>query len=97
FTPAELVTALTAAGHSALGWPEAGRIAVGSPCDLVAIRLDTPRTAGADPAQVVMAATAADVGTVVVGGRTVVQEGRHALGDVGSLLGQAVDAIWSVP
>ena len=95
FTPAELVMALTAAGHSALGWPEAGRIAVGSPCDLVAIRLDTPRTAGADPAQVVMAATAADVGTVVVGGRAVVQAGRHLLGDVGRLLSEAVEAIWS--
>ncbi|MGH8824427.1 MAG: formimidoylglutamate deiminase [Jiangellaceae bacterium] len=93
FTPTELVTALTSAGHSALGWPEAGRIATGSPCDLVAIRLDTPRTAGVAPEQIVMAATTSDVDTVVVGGRTVVQEGRHVLGDVGRLLGDAVDAI----
>jgi formiminoglutamate deiminase len=95
FSPAELVTALTSAGHDALGWPDAGRIAAGSRCDLVAIRTDTPRTAGVDPEQIVLAATAADVETVVVGGRVVVQTGRHVLGDVGRLLGEAVDAIWA--
>jgi formiminoglutamate deiminase len=90
FTPAELVTALTSAGHAALGWPEAGRIATGSPCDLVAIRLDTPRTAGVDPEQIVMAATAADVDTVVVGGRTVVADSRHVIGDVGPMLTKSI-------
>ena len=54
FAPDELIGALTRAGHSSLGWPEAGRIEVGAPCDLVAVRLDTPRTAGVDPAQVVL-------------------------------------------
>jgi formiminoglutamate deiminase len=93
FTPAELVTALTEAGHSALGWPEAGRIAPGSHCDLVAVRLDTPRTAGCVPEQVVLAATAADIETVIVGGRAVVQDGRHVLGDVGALLRSAIAAI----
>jgi formiminoglutamate deiminase len=87
FTPTELVTALTTSGHASLGWPEAGRIAAGSPGDLVAIDLDTPRTAGVDPAQVVLAATAADIHTVIVGGRPVVRDGRHLLlGDVGALL-----------
>jgi cytosine/adenosine deaminase-related metal-dependent hydrolase len=95
FAPDELMDALTRAGHSSLGWPEAGRIEVGAPCDLVAVRLDTPRTAGVDPAQVVFAATNADVDTVVVAGRAVVQAARHLLGDVGRLLGEAVDAIWS--
>ena len=56
FTPAELTAALTAAGHPALGWPDAGRLEVGARADLVAVALDTPRTAGCDPAQVVMAA-----------------------------------------
>ena len=93
FTPVELVAALTEAGHAALGWPEAGRIAVGSLCDLVAVRLDSPRTAGVDPAQVVLAATAADVHTVIVGGRTVVCDGRHLLGDVGSLLTDALTRV----
>jgi formiminoglutamate deiminase len=90
FTPAELVTALTAAGHAALGWPEAGRLAAGALADLVSVRLDTPRTAGVDPGQVVLAATAADIGTVVVGGREVVTAGRHRLGDVGRLLTDAI-------
>ena len=70
FTPADLLDALTA--HGALGWPDAGRLAVGARADLVAVRLDTPRTAGADPAQVVLAASAADVDTVVVDGDVVV-------------------------
>ena len=93
FTPAELVDALTTAGHACLGWPEAGRLTVGSPCDLVAIKLDTARTAGIDPAQVVLAATSADIDTVVVGGRTVVSGGRHILGDVGPLLADAIAAV----
>jgi formiminoglutamate deiminase len=95
FAPDELLSALTRAGHSSLGWPEAGRIEVGAPCDLVAVRLDTPRTAGVDPTQVVFAATNADVDTVVIGGRAVVQAGRHLLGDIGRLLSEAIDAIWS--
>lgn len=93
FTPAELVDALTTSGHASLGWPEAGRIAVGAPCDLVAIDMGTPRTAGVDPAQVVLAATASDVDTVVVGGRTVVSSGQHMLGDVGPLLADAIAAV----
>ena len=93
FTMIELVDALTAAGHASLGWPEAGRLAVGSLCDLVAIRLDTQRTVGVDPAQVLLAATASDVDTVVVGGRTIVSGGQHMLGDVGSLLADAIAAV----
>jgi formiminoglutamate deiminase len=90
FAPSELMAALTTAGHASLGWPEAGRIAVGSTCDLVGIALTTPRTAGVEPAQVLLAATAADVTTVIVGGRTVVRDGRHLLGDVGTLLQEAM-------
>jgi formiminoglutamate deiminase len=94
FEPAELVTALTAAGHRALGWPDAGRLEVGARADLVAVALDTPRTAGCPPAQVVMAAGAADVRTVVVDGRVVVRDGRHVLGDVGRLLADAIAPLW---
>jgi formiminoglutamate deiminase len=92
FTPDGLLTALTA--HHALGWSDAGRLEPGARADLVAVRLDTPRTAGADPAQVVLAASAADVDTVVVDGRTVVAGGRHVLGDVGALLGAAIAPLW---
>lgn len=93
FTPDELVAALTTSGHGSLGWPEAGRLATGAPCDLVAIRLDTPRTAGVEPGQVVLAATGADVATVVCGGALIVEDGEHVLGDVGRLLGEAMDAL----
>jgi formiminoglutamate deiminase len=88
FTPAQLVAALT--GHHALGWPDAGRIAPGQRADLVAVRLDTVRTAGVDPAQAVFAATAADVDTVIVDGRMIVSGGQHVLGDIGALLHAAI-------
>jgi cytosine/adenosine deaminase-related metal-dependent hydrolase len=88
FTPAQLVAALT--GHHALGWPDAGRIAPGLRADLVAVRLDTVRTAGVDPAQAVFAASAADVDTVLVDGRMIVSGGRHVLGDIGEMLRSAI-------
>jgi formiminoglutamate deiminase len=94
FRPAELVDALTVAGHRALGWPDAGRIAPGQRADLVAVRLDSPRTAGSAPAQLVMTAGAADVHTVVVDGRVVVSDGQHVLGDVGRLLAAAIEPLW---
>jgi formiminoglutamate deiminase len=94
FRPAELVDALTATGHGALGWPDAGRLAPGQRADLVAVRLDSPRTAGCAPGQLVMAATAADVHTVLVDGRVVVTGGEHVLGDVGRLLAAAIAPLW---
>jgi formiminoglutamate deiminase len=94
FGPAELLRALTAAGHRALGWPDAGVLTPGARADLVAVGLDSPRTAGCAPDQVLRAAGAADVHTVVADGRVVVRDGRHVLGDVGRLLGAAVDPLW---
>lgn len=84
----ELLAAASGGGAAALGW-NAGRIAPGMLADLTTVRLDTPRTAGAragDPVtHAVFSATAADVSTVIVGGRTVVDDGRHidspAVGD----------------
>ena len=91
FTPAELVGALT--NHGALGWA-AGRIETGLPADLVAVRLDSPRTAGCRPDQVMMAATAADVHTVVSGGRIIADDGHHSLlGEVGTLLREAMEEL----
>ena len=40
------------------------------------------------------AATAADVDTVVVDGRVVVESGRHVLGHVGALLQAAIEPLW---
>jgi len=92
FAPRELLAALTR--HEALGFPEAGRLAVGERADLVAVRLDSARTAGSDPAQVLFSATAADVDTVLVDGRLIVKEGRHRLGDIGRALQAAVEPLW---
>jgi formiminoglutamate deiminase len=97
FREAGLLDALTVDGHRSLGWPDAGRIAVGSRADLVAVRLDSPRTAGCAPDQLVMAASAADVHTVVTDGRVIVSEGQHVLGDVGRLLADAIQPLWAQP
>ena len=74
FRPAELVTALTSAGYDALGL--AGGIRVGAWCDLIEIDDASTRTVGTDPAQLLLAATAADVQRVVVGGRVRADAGR---------------------
>jgi formiminoglutamate deiminase len=95
FPPATLVDLATSAGHTAIGRPDAGRIAVGAPAELVAIRLDTVRTAGIDPAQVVLAAGAADVSDVVADGRLVVRHGEHRVGDVPRMLADAITEIWA--
>jgi formiminoglutamate deiminase len=95
FTPGELVTALTVDGHAALGWPDAGRIEPGARADLTVLRLDSVRTAGADPAQAVLAAAAPDVVTVIVDGVEIVTDGRHRLSDVGALLADAIGPLWT--
>jgi formiminoglutamate deiminase len=92
FAPADLVEMLTR--HDRIGWPDAGRLEAGRRADLVAVHLDSVRTAGCDPAQVVLAATAADVDTVLVDGRPVVSGGKHVLGDIGALLADAIEAAW---
>jgi cytosine/adenosine deaminase-related metal-dependent hydrolase len=62
--------------------------------DLVGVRLDSVRTAGVPADQAFGSATAADVHAVVVGGREVVRDGAHVLGDVAGLLSRAVTAAW---
>jgi cytosine/adenosine deaminase-related metal-dependent hydrolase len=80
----------------ALGW-DAGVIAAGKLADFISLRLDTPRMAGADPglaASAVFAATAADVETVVVGGRVVVEGGVHlAIPDVAGALAASIRSV----
>lgn len=98
FSPGALLAAATAAGHTALGWPEAGRLAPGGLADLVTVSLDSPRLAGAGLdhvlERVVFAATEADVCHVVAGGRPVVEAGRHLLvDDVAGALAEAVGAL----
>jgi formiminoglutamate deiminase len=92
FRPSELLDALTA--HASIGWHDAGRLEVGARADLVAVRLDTVRTAGLDAAQVVLVAGRADIDTVVVDGSVVVRDGQHRLGEVGALLRDAIEPLW---
>ena len=95
--PADLLAAATASGMDALGW-DAGRLAPGQLADLVTVDPRSPRLAGTRPAdavdQLVFAAAAADVTSVVVSGRQVVADGHHLLvGDVGTALGHAIGAL----
>jgi formiminoglutamate deiminase len=94
FPPAALLRAASAAGHAALGWADAGAIAVDARADLVTVALDSVRTTGSRPTGAVFAATAADVRSVVVDGRFVVRDGRHALvPDVPRALHAAIAAV----
>lgn len=96
FTASELLTAATSSGHRSLGWDDAGSLAVGQWADLVAVDLESPRTAGAGASAetVVFAASAVDVTDVVAGGRRVVRDHHHVdLPDVGAALRDAVEAV----
>jgi cytosine/adenosine deaminase-related metal-dependent hydrolase len=95
FAPRELLASLTVTGHRSLGWPDAGRIEPGMRADFVAVRLDTLRTAGSLPEQVLLSAYASDVDTVVVDGRVVVSGGRHASLDVAAELSSTIAALWA--
>jgi formiminoglutamate deiminase len=94
FDAAELLRAASAAGHAALGWADAGAIAVGRRADLVTVRLDSVRTAGVGPGPaIVFAAGAPDVSHVVVDGRIVVRDGVHQTIDVAGELARAIGAL----
>jgi formiminoglutamate deiminase len=94
FGIADLAEAAAGSGHQQLGWPDAGKLSPGARADLVAVRLDTPRTAGIRPEQAWLVAGAGDVDTVVVDGRTVVSGGSHVIGDVGRMLIDAITPLW---
>ncbi len=97
FTADALARAATLDGHASLGWPDAGEITVGALADLVTVSLDSPRLAGTAAASalesVIFAASAADVATVVVGGRDVVSDGTHLAGNVPAMLASAIRAL----
>ena len=94
FSPAQLWSAALEHSHAAIGSP-GGSIRVGAPADFVAIRTDSPRTAGTDPQQLVMCAAAADVEVVVVAGLVRVRSGNHVdHGDPGPILAAAIDNAW---
>jgi formiminoglutamate deiminase len=94
--PEDLLTAATATGMHALGW-NAGRLEPGRLADLVTVTLDSPRLAGAHPADLVdhlvFAATAADVTHVVISGQPIVEDGHHLRIDVPTALTHAIHAL----
>jgi formiminoglutamate deiminase len=95
--PADLLTAATEAGMTALGW-DAGHLTPGHLADLVTVDPRSVRLAGTRRADtvdhLVFAATAADVTSVVVSGRQVVRDGHHLLaGDVPAALDRAITAL----
>jgi cytosine/adenosine deaminase-related metal-dependent hydrolase len=94
WSASELLRAATADGHASLGFPDAGRIAVGQRADLVTLSLTTPRTAGGGPTPetAAFAATAADITQVVAGGRVVHRADESA--DVGAELERVVSRLW---
>jgi formiminoglutamate deiminase len=93
FTAEELLDAASVAGYRSLGWSDAGTIADGQAADFVVVRTDTVGTAGSRAGQILYSATRSDVDRVVVGGRTVVEDGRHVLGDVAALLTSSLAAV----
>jgi formiminoglutamate deiminase len=97
FSAPALVSMVSAGGHAALGWPEAGRLRAGALADFVTVNLDSVRLAGTRPADalaaVVFAATASDVRHVVVGGRVIVHDGHHVGIDVARELRTTLESL----
>ncbi len=92
FTPHDLLGMATE--HASIGWADTGRLEAGMLADFVTVGLDSVRTAGSDPAQILLSASAADVATVVRGGERIVTDGQHRLGDIGRLLHDAIAPLW---
>ena len=94
---AALLTAATADGQRAIGWPEAGAIERGRLADLVNLSGDGARLAGITPEtaapSIVFAATAADVTNVIVGGEFVVRDAAHIRLDVAAELRSSIAAL----
>jgi len=94
FWATDLLSTASRNGHTALGWDDAGAIAAGHRADLVTVRLDSVRTAGAEPlGAAVFAATAADVTHVMVDGREIVRDGQHLGFDVAAELARSIAAV----
>ena len=76
---ASLLEAATGSGQRSLGFGDAGVIGVGARADLIAVDMESVRTAGTGSGveSAVFAATAADVTDVVSGGVHIVEDREH--------------------
>lgn len=90
----DVFTMATACGADALGRPDLGRVAVGCKADLVLVRTDTFKAAPSyDPFKfLVLSATGDDVDRVIVGGRTIVENGRVLAVDMPAAVARLNDA-----
>ena len=97
FDTAALAAMATSAGYRSLGWPEGGRLEAGALADFVTVGLDSVRMAGADAdtalAATIFAAASPDVHHLVVGGKTVVRNGRHTTVEVAAELAGAITEV----
>ncbi|MBG0737972.1 formimidoylglutamate deiminase [Paeniglutamicibacter antarcticus] len=94
---AQIADAITAGGAHSLGW-DAGSIAAGKLADFTVIDLLSPRTAGAASGEmlphIIFAAAAADVRTVIRGGKIVVDQGTNIrVPDTGAELNKAISKV----
>ena len=90
----DLLTAATAGGYAALGWPEGGRLEAGALADLTTSRSTPCAWRASSPSTRPRARSsprrAADVRDVMVGGDWIVRDGRHTAFDVAAALGDVV-------
>ena len=97
FSTDDLAAMATSGGYRSLGWPEGGVLEAGALADFVTVELKSVRMAGTDADaaldSAIFAATSADVQHLVVGGRTVVRDGRHTTIDAAAELAAAITEV----
>ena len=97
FSTESLAEMATSAGSRSLGWPEGGRLEAGALADFATVAFDSVRMAGTDGDTAldatIFGAASADVHHLVVGGRTVVRDGRHTTVDVAAELAAAITEV----
>jgi 5-methylthioadenosine/S-adenosylhomocysteine deaminase len=93
-TPSEALRMATANGARQMGRADLGKLTPGAAADVVLVRLDTPRAVPSpDPASaLVYSACAADVHTVLVAGRVLVEAGRAVGVDEEAVLHECAEA-----
>ncbi|MEV8367935.1 formimidoylglutamate deiminase [Microbacterium sp. NPDC064584] len=92
FSMPELGTAMSAGGYRSLA--RRAPLSIGGLLDLVEIDTRSVRTIGAEPDQLLLCATAADVRRVVVGGRVAASAGRLADGrQPADMLAEALEEV----
>jgi cytosine/adenosine deaminase-related metal-dependent hydrolase len=93
YRPSELLRTITADASGSLGWRDTGLLAAGQLADLVTVTTSQLRQSDDVLADVLAAASSANITHVAVGGQLIVNSGRHRLGDVGALMQSSLDRL----